>query len=69
MPQLNSPAPQLRPGAAKIKFKRLVMRALGNTHSGCSQEWNMSGAPGSLLNGVSWKGGDSREKGKIIVKG
>lgn len=45
------------------------MRALGNTYRGCSQEWNMSGAPGSFLNGVSWKGGDSREKGKIIVKG
>ena len=45
------------------------MRALGNTYGGCSQEWNMSGAPGSFLNGVSRKGGDSREKGKIIVKG
>ena len=28
----------------------------------------MSGAPGSFLNGVSWKDGDSREKGKIIVE-
>lgn len=45
------------------------MRALGNTYRACSQEWNMSGAPGSFLNGVSWKDGDSREKGKIIVKG
>lgn len=25
------------------------MRALGNTYRGCSQEWNMSGAPGCFL--------------------
>ena len=61
---------QLRPGAAKIKkIFLIVMRALGNTYRGFSQERNMSGAPGSFLNGFSWKGGDSEEKGKIIVKG